>query len=266
MYKKFAAMFFASTLLAPLAAVAQDVPSYADAQQGVERIQGRIASFDGQYDLRVRDERGFIDRVHIHPGTIINPTGITLAPGMVVSVIGENDGDYFSGDEIDTPYTIYGGVPYYQNHPWGYYGSGFALGFFFGSLGWWHGSYFSGYNYGWHNGYRYYNIPNYRIGAWGRPGGGYGYRGYGGGYGPHPAVYRNSESVRVNVYNGYGGHGYTGHDGYGGHGYTHGFAQHGYTERGGAGAVHSLGAGHSVGGSAGGHGGHEGGGMHEGHH
>lgn len=217
MYKKFAAVMLASILVAPLAAVAQDEPSYAQQSAeaaGVERIQGRIISFDGGYNLQVRDERGFMDRVQIHQGTIINPTGITLAPGMVVSIIGENDGDYFSGDEIDTPYTIYGGVPYYQSHAWNYYGTGLALGLYFGSQDWWHGSYFSGYHYGWSHGYRYYAIPNYHRGIWDRPGSWVGHHSgawdHGYGYGGHPAVYNHTVNVYHNdVYNrgyGYGAH------------------------------------------------------------
>ncbi len=167
MLKKKIAVALASALsVLPLAVQAQEVPTYSQQLYGVDRIQGRIASFDGGYDLRVRDERGYIDRVHIHPGTIINPTGITLTPGMVVSIVGENEGDYFSGDEVDTPYTIYGGVPYYRDRVWTDYGNGFALGFFFANTNWWHGSYFNGYHYGWSNGYRRYSIPNYHPGAW----------------------------------------------------------------------------------------------------
>ncbi len=130
---------------APIVAQAQDVPSYAQpAPSGEGQIRGRITSFDGQFAVGVRDERGYIDNVQLHPGTIINPTGITLAPGMVVSILGYNAGSYFSANEVDTPYTYYGGVPYYYGHPWDYYGPTISLGFFFGNPGWWHGSYFYG--------------------------------------------------------------------------------------------------------------------------
>lgn len=130
---------------APIVAQAQDVPSYAQpAPSGEGQIRGRITSFDGQFAVGVRDERGYIDNVRLHPGTIINPTGITLAPGMVVSILGYNAGSYFSANEVDTPYTYYGGVPYYYGHPWDYYGPAISLGFFFGNPGWWHGSYFYG--------------------------------------------------------------------------------------------------------------------------
>jgi hypothetical protein len=67
---------------------------------------------------------------------VINPTGLTLAPGMVVSIDGYNAGGYFAANEVDTPYTYYEGVPYYYGHPWFYYGPSVSLGFFFGGGGW----------------------------------------------------------------------------------------------------------------------------------
>jgi hypothetical protein len=127
----------ALALTAPLAAGAQTPPSYAD-NGGDAQIRGRVVDFDGGYGLRVRDDRGYIDNVQLHPGTIINPTGLTLAPGMVVSVLGYNAGSSFAANEIDTPYTFYGSVPYYGGYPWSYYGAGVSLGFFFGNSGWWH--------------------------------------------------------------------------------------------------------------------------------
>jgi len=148
-----AALVAALTLAAPLAASAQDMPSYADQQPaydggGDAQIRGRILNFDGGYNLQVRDDKGYVDNVVLHQGTIINPTGITLAPGMVVSILGYNAGSYFGANEVDTPYTFYSGVPYYGGHPWNYYGPSISLGFFFGNTGWWHGGYFGG-------GYRY---------------------------------------------------------------------------------------------------------------
>ncbi|HTW83027.1 MAG TPA: hypothetical protein VMD91_03035 [Candidatus Sulfotelmatobacter sp.] len=132
--------------LVPLAGFAQDQPpSYAQpaapsyATQD-EQIHGRIIAFDGQYSLQVRDDRGFVDNVQLHQGTIINPTGLTLAPGMVVAISGYNAGPFFAANEIDTPYTSYGGDWYYLGHPWWYYGPTFSLGFFFGGgTTWWHG-------------------------------------------------------------------------------------------------------------------------------
>jgi len=131
-------------LILPLAALAQDDPTYAQpadgqyAQAGVpsyatqdQQIHGRVVGFDGGYNLQVRDDKGYVDNVRLHQGTVINPTGLTLAAGMVVSVNGYSQGSYFAANEIDTPYQLYGPVPYYGGHPWFYYGSGVSLGFFF---------------------------------------------------------------------------------------------------------------------------------------
>jgi hypothetical protein len=139
MLKQLLAAAAALALAAPLAAQAQEVPSYA-AVQSDQQIQGRIAAFDGAYNLQVRDDNGYIDNVELHDGTIINPTGLTLAPGMVVNILGSNGGGAFDADEIDTPYTFDDAVPYYGGHPWNYYGPSVGLSFFFGNTGWWHRS------------------------------------------------------------------------------------------------------------------------------
>jgi len=148
--KHLAALAAALFVALPFAAQAQDVPSYAQGQpsyaQGEENVHGRIVAFDGAYALQVRDDRGYVDTVQLHQGTIINPTGLTLQPGMVVSVLGYNAGSYLAANEIDTPYTFYGGVPWYGGHPWYYWGPSISLGFFFGNAGWWrpHGVYVGG--------------------------------------------------------------------------------------------------------------------------
>lgn len=159
-----------TSLVSPLAAQAQDVPSYAQpgAANDDEQVNGRIVGFDGGYDLQVRDQRGYVDQVHLHQGTIINPTGLTLAPGMIVSIDGYNAGPYFAANEIDTPYTFYDGVPYYHGYAWDHWGPSISLGFFFGNTGWWHG----GGGYAWHGGVRVYNTPR------GYAGGGYHGRDY----------------------------------------------------------------------------------------
>ncbi|MDB5093129.1 MAG: hypothetical protein JWO85_1230, partial [Candidatus Eremiobacteraeota bacterium] len=129
--------------LIPASALAQSVPSYASGASdsgGDENIHGRIVNFDGAYNLQVQDNRGYTDNVELHQGTIINPTGITLQPGMVVSILGYNSGSYLAANEIDTPYTFYSGVPYWQGHPWNYYGPSYGLNLYFGNVGWWHGS------------------------------------------------------------------------------------------------------------------------------
>jgi len=162
MRTKILAALAALAFLTPIAAAAQDVPSYAEPNAGPgyqdEQIQGRITSFDGAYSLTVQDDRGFVDNVQLHDGTIINPTGLTLEPGMVVSIMGYDAGSFFAANEVDTPYSYVGAVPYYGGHPWNYWGPAISLGFFFGNPGWWHGGYFRG-GYVWHGNARYYNAP-----------------------------------------------------------------------------------------------------------
>jgi hypothetical protein len=163
MARLIAALIAALFIAAPLAANAQIAPdggpSYAqeDAAYGGEaQIHGRILNFDGGYNLAVKDEKGYVDNVQLHQGTIINPTGLTLAPGMIVSIMGYNAGPYFAANQIDTPYTFYAGYPYYAGHPWNYYGPSVSLGFFFGNAGWWHGGAFYG-SPRFVGGARYYN-------------------------------------------------------------------------------------------------------------
>ncbi|HTZ53776.1 MAG TPA: hypothetical protein VMB20_01840 [Candidatus Acidoferrum sp.] len=199
----FLAAFAALALLTPLAAVAQDAPSYAQPQVQAgytddQQIQGRISSFDGAYSLTVQDSRGFVDNVELHDGTIINPTGLTLAPGMVVSILGYNAGSYFAANEVDTPYTYYGGVPYYAGHPWNYYGPTISLGFFFGNTGWWHGGYFGPARYHYVGNARVYDnvrVNNvYRYGTWhGRT---YVAPASRGGYYPHGQYHRDGRPPR----------------------------------------------------------------------
>lgn len=127
------------------------VPSYATPEQ---TIQGRIASISGQYSMTVHDNSGYLDNVALHHGTIINPIGLTLAPGMSVTILGYNGGSVFQANEIDTPYRYAAPPP-----PTAYYGGA-----------WWYPNFAFVYGYG---GPRYY-------GPWGYPGFYYGYgaRGY----------------------------------------------------------------------------------------
>ena len=128
-----AAAIGATMLLFGSAAQAQE-PSYAVRQA---QIVGTVRSFDGQYTMYVRDERGYLDRVQLHQGTIINPTGLTLEGGMHVTVYGRADGPVFLADEIDTPYRA---VPYY-GYPYAYGYPAWGVGVRFGWGGWgggWH--------------------------------------------------------------------------------------------------------------------------------
>jgi hypothetical protein len=117
---------------APLAAPAQDdLPSYARPAvvSTDETIHGRIRSVDGAFDISVDDDRGFIDSVQLHQGTIINPTGLTLSPGMSVTILGVNVGAMFEANEIDTPYSYAGPLPTPVYYGSGYWCPGFSYGY-----------------------------------------------------------------------------------------------------------------------------------------
>jgi hypothetical protein len=118
-------------LVAPLAAQAQDVPSYAQPAyvSTDETIHGRIRSVDGAFNISVDDDRGFVDNVQLHQGTIINPTGLTLSQGMSVTIAGVNDGSTFGANEIDTPYSYAGPLPTPVYLGPGYWCPGFAYGY-----------------------------------------------------------------------------------------------------------------------------------------
>jgi hypothetical protein len=151
-----AALVALATAAVPAAAFAQTdaPPSYArpGGVPGDEAIHGRIASFDGAYNLQVSDDRGFVDNVELRQGTIINPTGVRLASGMRVTVHGVNRGSVFAANEIDTPYQsygaaygpvpVYGSIYPYPAYPYPYpvyggypYGPTFGIGFGFGFRG-----------------------------------------------------------------------------------------------------------------------------------
>jgi hypothetical protein len=240
----------AGAFLLPSVASAQPVPSYATqaapgyASQGDQQIHGTIASLDGKYRVYVRDDRGYVDSVDLHDGTIINPTGIPLQPGMPVTIYGRANGKVFDANQIDAPNDVgddgasgdYGydagpepgyvtPYPYYSYYP-AYalsYPAFISLGFGFGG-----GYYGGGYGRG------YYGAGYYGRGHYGN--GYYGHGGYRGSFGP-----------------GYGGHGTYSTGGYRG-GYGGGY-------RGSAGVGHASG-GFSHGGGGGGFHGGGGGGPH----
>jgi hypothetical protein len=82
-------------------AAAQEFPSYAQSLGGA-RLSGTVVRFaPGSYDLGLLDDRGFVDRIVLHRGTIIVPIGIDLVPGMRVSVVGHDAGTSFVANEID---------------------------------------------------------------------------------------------------------------------------------------------------------------------
>ena len=129
----------------PVASLAQDAaqaptPAYARpaAPSDEDVIRGRVASFDGKYGLSVRDDRGFVDNVSLHQGTIINPTGLQLRPGMSVAIHGYANGGTFAANEVDTPYADAYAYGYGAYGGYGY-GSAFvfapSFGFGFGGHG-----------------------------------------------------------------------------------------------------------------------------------
>lgn len=115
----------------PRAVLAQDLPSYATPAtvSTDETVHGRIRSVDGAFSITVADDRGFIDTVSLHAGTIINPTGLTLSAGMSVTILGYNAGSTFSANEIDTPYSYAGPLPVPVYYGAGYWYPGFAYGY-----------------------------------------------------------------------------------------------------------------------------------------
>jgi hypothetical protein len=129
--RQLAAVLALGSLMAPLCASAQELPSYAQpvTASNDEVIHGRIASVDGAFNISVFDDRGFIDNVELHDGTIINPTGLALSPGMSVTIAGFNAGAVFDANEIDTPYSYSGPLPAPVFYGDGYWCPGFAYGY-----------------------------------------------------------------------------------------------------------------------------------------
>jgi len=172
-----AALIAAAAIAVPASAFAQTgasdasaPPSYARPSYGSDEdvVKGQVVAFDGGYNLQVRDDRGFIDNVVLHQGTIINPTGLRLSPGMTVTVRGVNRGHALDANQIDTPYTTYGAVPVYPvavapyyAYPYGAYPAyGFGYGYGYGpglsigigigpAYGWGRGGYFGGFHGRW---------------------------------------------------------------------------------------------------------------------
>ena len=114
---------FVKTIAAATAVAALAMPLRAVAAvPGETQIHGSITAFNGKYDMHIQDNKGNIDDVILHQGTIINPIGLQLRPGMRVAILGNQQGDTFSANEIDTPYRyVEQAVPVYPYvgwHPW----------------------------------------------------------------------------------------------------------------------------------------------------
>jgi hypothetical protein len=181
-----------SAAAAPAAAQPSGVPSYATRE---ETLHGRIAGIVDTYHIRLDDERGFVDNVTLHDGTVIQPAGLTLAPGQAVTIYGHADGNTFAASQIETPYqesdpgaySDDGGDaypapyalpdPYWYGpyDPYGYFGPSIGIGFGFyggyGRGGYGHGGYGHG-GYG-HGGYGHGGYGGYGHAA---PAGGHGSR------------------------------------------------------------------------------------------
>jgi hypothetical protein len=128
------------TIVKPLAAIAAAamiaLPIAANAAvPGQSQLQGTITAINGKYDLHVEQSNGTVDNVMMHQGTIINPTGLTLQPGMKVTIVGDQQGDTFAANEIDTPYHYVVDVPVYP-YGWGWDG-GWGWGWGPGWNRWW---------------------------------------------------------------------------------------------------------------------------------
>ncbi|HEX3466713.1 MAG TPA: hypothetical protein VHT05_01280 [Candidatus Elarobacter sp.] len=126
----------ATALITPAIVSAQDMPSYAVGEAN-QQIQGTVSSINDTWNITVSDSNGYSDSIELHQGTIINPTGLTLEPGMSVTIDGYADGSNFDAIEIDTPYQYQGPPPvavYYGPGEWypGYadgWGPSFSLVF-----------------------------------------------------------------------------------------------------------------------------------------
>jgi hypothetical protein len=116
-----AGILFPAVPAQPAAAAA--LPTYARATDEAT-ITGRISSVRGT-TVVVRDDRGFLDHVELHRGTAINPTGLTLAAGMKVTVFGYDRGAQFAADEVDAPYR-YAPAPPPDAYSDGSFGFGFG--------------------------------------------------------------------------------------------------------------------------------------------
>lgn len=64
---------------------------------------GKITYFR-RFDMQVETAPNIYRDVHLHQGTVINPRGTTLAPGMTVDVSGSAQSDHsLDADTITTP-------------------------------------------------------------------------------------------------------------------------------------------------------------------
>lgn len=79
------------------------IRSMQNALTGELTFHGAITSVNGKYGLTVRDDQGGTETVALHQGTVINPTGLQLMPGMQVTFTGHPDSGTFDVNQIDAP-------------------------------------------------------------------------------------------------------------------------------------------------------------------
>jgi len=114
----------------PRAAAAQAIPSYgrAETQAQDETVHGVIESVDDAWHVTLRDDRGFFDTIQLRPGTILNPRGVRLVPGMIVTIVGYNGGATLVAIEIDTDETTAVADDVYYGDGWWYPGYDYGWG------------------------------------------------------------------------------------------------------------------------------------------
>jgi hypothetical protein len=94
------------TLAASTIALALVMPLMASAEP--QRVMaGTVVDFHGKYGLVVRDARGALAEVTLHPGTIIKPVGLRLERGMKVIIVGQAANEAFAAGEIDAPLEVW---------------------------------------------------------------------------------------------------------------------------------------------------------------
>ena len=96
--RAFIVLTAALALTAPVCASAQNYAYQAQRQNGTHAVRTSIVS--GVYANNITLDNGMT--VRMHHGTIINPRGVTLYPGMRVRVTGwRQDHTHFTADVVD---------------------------------------------------------------------------------------------------------------------------------------------------------------------
>ena len=68
-----------------------------------QHVTGTIVSVDNKYQITLETDQHQRETVALHQGTIINPLGAKLLPGMLVTIIGNPQGDStLAANEIDS--------------------------------------------------------------------------------------------------------------------------------------------------------------------